>query len=71
LHLKKDGNSWANIYKSGFDPENKLINSGGSVIFNTGIKLNRDTTIKASIDDSDVIDEADENNNIKEVLLKP
>jgi len=70
LHLKKDGNSWADIYKSSFDPNNELINPGGSLSFNTGFKLNQDTTIKASIDDSDVIDEADENNNVMEVSLQ-
>src|SRR6056297_304042 len=71
LHLKKDDISWANIYKSGFDPDNKLINSGSSVIFNTGFKLNQNTKIKASIDESDVIDEVDENNNVMEVSLQP
>ncbi|MCF8009530.1 MAG: hypothetical protein K9K32_07160, partial [Halanaerobiales bacterium] len=70
LHLKKDGISWADIYKSSFDPNNELINPGGSVSFNTGFKLNQDTTIKVSIDDSDLIDEADENNNVMEILLQ-
>lgn len=70
LHLKKDGMSWANIYKSSFDPNNELINPGGSVSFNTGFKLNQNSTIKASIDYSDIIDEADENNNVMEVSLQ-
>jgi len=70
LKLKKDGSIWSNVYKSGFDPENKLINSGAKVIFNTGLELNQEALIEASIDESDIIEEANENNNIMDMFMQ-
>ncbi len=53
------------------DPNRSLRNPGGSITYTSTIHIQEPTRVRAFVDPTEQIEEARENNNIKEVLLKP
>jgi hypothetical protein len=53
------------------DPDRALKNPGGSVTYTSPIKIQEPTTVRVWLDITEQIEESNEGNNIKQVLLKP
>ena len=53
------------------DPNRELKNPGGTVTYTSPIKISEPTAVRVWMDITEQIEEANENNNIKQVLLKP
>jgi hypothetical protein len=53
------------------DPNKALRNAGGTVTYVSPIKIKEPTAIRVWMDITEQIEEANEGNNIKQVLLKP
>jgi hypothetical protein len=53
------------------DPERALRNPGGTVTYTSPIKITEPTTVRVWMDITEQVDEANEGNNIKQVLLNP
>jgi hypothetical protein len=53
------------------DPDRALKNPGGSVTYTSPIKIQEPTTVRVWLDITEQVEEANEGNNIKQVLLKP
>ncbi len=71
LNININGTGAANSYINAFDPNKRLKEKNGFVVHNTGFVLDEPASVKAEIDYLDRLDEADENNNIKEEYLEP
>jgi hypothetical protein len=53
------------------DPNRALKNPGGSITYTSPIRIEEPTTVRVWLDITEQIEEANENNNIKQVLLTP
>jgi hypothetical protein len=53
------------------DPERALRNPGGTVTYTSPIKITEPTAVRVWMDITEQVDEANEGNNIKQVLLNP
>jgi len=53
------------------DPNRELKNPGGTVTYTSPIRIQEPTTVRVWMDITEQIEEANENNNIKQVLLTP
>ena len=53
------------------DPDRALKNPGGTITYVSPIKLQEPTAVRVWMDITEQVDEANEGNNIKQVLLKP
>jgi hypothetical protein len=53
------------------DPDRALKNPGGSITYTSPIKIQEPTTVRVWLDITEQIEESNEGNNIKQVLLKP
>jgi len=53
------------------DPDRALRNPGGTVTYTSPIRITEPTAVRVWLDITEQIEEADEGNNIKQVLLKP
>jgi hypothetical protein len=53
------------------DPNRVLKNPGGSITYTSPIKILEPTTVRVWMDITEQVEEANEGNNIKQVLLKP
>lgn len=53
------------------DPNKALLNSGGTVTYVSPVKLEEPTAVRVWMDITEQVEEANEGNNIKQVLLKP
>ena len=53
------------------DPNRELKNPGGTVTYTSPIRIQDPTTVRVWMDITEQIEEANENNNIKQVLLTP
>lgn len=53
------------------DPSRVLKNPGGSITYTSPIRIQEPTTVRVWLDITEQIEEANEGNNIKQVLLKP
>ena len=53
------------------DPNRALKNPGGSITYTSPIRIEEPTTVRVWLDITEQIEEANETNNIKTVLLKP
>jgi hypothetical protein len=53
------------------DPNRALKNPGGSITYTSPIRIEEPTTVRVWLDPTEQIEEANETNNIKTVLLKP
>src|SRR5512136_2337083 len=53
------------------DPNRALKNPGGSVTYTSPIKIQEPTTVRVWMDITEQVEESNEGNNIKQVLLKP
>jgi hypothetical protein len=53
------------------DPDRALKNPGGSVTYVSPVKIQEPTTVRVWMDITEQVEEANEGNNIKQVLLKP
>jgi hypothetical protein len=53
------------------DPNRALKNPGGSITYTSPIKILEPTTVRVWLDITEQVEEANESNNIKQVLLKP
>jgi hypothetical protein len=53
------------------DPNRALKNPGGSITYTSPIRIEEPTTVRVWLDITEQIEEANEGNNIKQVLLKP
>ena len=53
------------------DPDKALHNPGGTVTYTSPIKIQEPTAVRVWMDITEQVDEANEGNNIKQVLLKP
>lgn len=53
------------------DPNRALKNPGGSITYTSPIRIEEPTTVRVWLDITEQIEEANESNNIKTVLLKP
>ena len=53
------------------DPNRALRNPGGTVTYTSPIKITEPTAVRVWMDITEQVDEANEGNNIKQVLLKP
>ena len=53
------------------DPNRALKNPGGTVTYTSPIKILEPTTVRVWMDITEQVEEANEGNNIKQVLLKP
>jgi hypothetical protein len=53
------------------DPNQVLKNPGGSIMYTSPIKILEPTTVRVWMDITEQVEEANEGNNIKQVLLKP
>ena len=53
------------------DPNKALRNPGGTVTYTSPIKITEPTAVRVWMDITEQVDEANEGNNIKQVLLKP
>lgn len=53
------------------DPNRALQNPGGSITYTSPIRIQEPTTVRVWLDITEQIEEANETNNIKTVLLKP
>ena len=53
------------------DPNRVLKNPGGSITYTSPIRIQEPTTVRVWLDITEQIEEANEGNNIKQVLLKP
>lgn len=71
LNIKVDGNSWVNVYLNDLDPDKKLTQENSKISYITGFQLQKISTVKAFIDEKDVLKEINEDNNIMEVTLQP
>ena len=53
------------------DPNRALKNPGGTITYVSPIKIQEPTAVRVWMDITEQVDEANEGNNIKQVLLKP
>lgn len=53
------------------DPDKALRNPGGTVTYTSPIKITEPTSVRVWMDITEQVEEANEGNNIKQVLLKP
>jgi hypothetical protein len=53
------------------DPDRALKNPGGTITYVSPIKIQEPTAVRVWMDITEQVDEANEGNNIKQVLLKP
>ena len=53
------------------DPDRALKNPGGSVTYESTIRITQPTAVRVWMDITEQVEEANEGNNIKQVLLKP
>jgi hypothetical protein len=53
------------------DPNRELKNPGGTITYTSPIRIQEPTAVRVWMDITEQIEEANENNNIKAVLLKP
>ncbi len=53
------------------DPDRVLKNPGGSVTYTSPIRIQEPTTVRVWLDITEQIEESNESNNIKAILLKP
>jgi hypothetical protein len=53
------------------DPSRALKNPGGSITYTSPIRIEEPTTVRVWLDITEQVEEANEGNNIKQVLLKP
>jgi hypothetical protein len=53
------------------DPNRALKNPGGSITYTSPIRIEEPTTVRVWLDITEQVEEANEGNNIKQVLLKP
>jgi hypothetical protein len=53
------------------DPNRALKNPGGTITYTSPIKIQEPTTVRVWLDITEQVEEANEGNNIKQVLLKP
>jgi hypothetical protein len=53
------------------DPDRALRNPGGTVTYTSPIKITEPTSVRVWMDITEQVEEANEGNNIKQVLLKP
>lgn len=53
------------------DPDRALRNPGGTVTYTSPIKITEPTAVRIWMDITEQVEEANEGNNIKQVLLKP
>lgn len=53
------------------DPNRVLKNPGGSITYTSPIRIQEPTAVRVWLDITEQIEEANEGNNIKQVLLKP
>ena len=53
------------------DPNRALKNPGGTITYTSPIKILEPTTVRVWLDITEQVEEANEGNNIKQVLLKP
>jgi hypothetical protein len=53
------------------DPDRALKNPGGTITYTSPIKIQEPTAVRVWLDITEQIEEANEGNNIKQVLLKP
>ncbi len=53
------------------DPNRALKNPGGTITYTSPIKIQEPTTVRVWLDITEQVEEANESNNIKTVLLKP
>jgi hypothetical protein len=53
------------------DPNRELKNPGGTVTYTSPIRIQEPTTVRVWMDITEQVEEANESNNIKAVLLKP
>jgi hypothetical protein len=53
------------------DPNRALKNAGGTVTYVSPVKIQEPTTVRVWMDITEQVEEANETNNIKAVLLKP
>ena len=53
------------------DPNKALRNPGGTVTYTSPIKITEPTAVRVWMDITEQVEEANEGNNIKQVLLKP
>ncbi len=53
------------------DPDRKLKNPGGSIVYTSTIKITEPTRVRVWLDPTEQIDDANRANNVKEVPLKP
>jgi len=53
------------------DPDRALRNPGGAVTYTSPIKITEPTAVRVWMDITEQVEEANEGNNIKQVLLKP
>ena len=53
------------------DPSRVLKNPGGSITYTSPIRIQEPTAVRVWLDITEQIEEANEGNNIKQVLLKP
>ena len=53
------------------DPDGALRNPGGTVTYTSPIRITEPTAVRAWLDITGQVEEANEGNNIKQVLLKP
>jgi hypothetical protein len=53
------------------DPNRALRNPGGTVTYTSPIKITEPTAVRVWMDITEQVEEANEGNNIKQVLLKP
>ena len=53
------------------DPNRELKNPGGTITYTSPIKIQEPTAVRVWMDITEQVEEANEGNNIKQVLLKP
>jgi hypothetical protein len=53
------------------DPNRALKDPGGSITYTSPVRIQEPTTVRVWVDITEQIEEANEGNNIKQVLLKP
>jgi hypothetical protein len=53
------------------DPNRALKNPGGTITYTSPIKIQEPTAVRVWLDITEQVEEANEGNNIKQVLLKP
>ncbi len=69
--LEIDGKSWGGVTIWAIDPERTLRRPGSRIVYTSNYRVTRPVKVRAVVDKTRQLNEKDERNNVKEVVLQP